>query len=58
MARCREVEIFNWVSTHIGLIASFVTSATVIIAAVMKTKNAIISSIDNMLDKKLNRFVS
>ena len=52
------MEIFNWVSTHIGLIASFVTSATVIIAAVVKTKNAIISSIDNMLDKKLNRFVS
>ena len=46
------LEILNWIQTHIGLIASLVTSATVIIVAVTKTKNAIISAVDKVIKGK------
>ena len=51
-------EAFNWITTHAGLVASCIGSVTAIIVAVTKTKNAIISSLEQILDDKLKRLIS
>ena len=47
------MEIINWLQSHIGLVATLITSTTIIISAFCKISKRVIMSIDKILDKKI-----
>ena len=47
------MEIINWLQSHIGLVATLITSTTIIISAFCKISKKVIVSIDKILDKKI-----
>ena len=47
------MEIINWLQSHIGLVATLITSTTIIISAFCKISKRVIMSIDEMLNKKI-----
>ena len=48
------INALNWIQTHLGLLASLITSTTVIIVSINKIGKIIITTLNNSLDKKLD----
>ncbi len=46
--------VFLWIQTHIGLLASLITSTTVIVVSIWKIGKFIVNSLNNSLNKALD----
>ena len=46
--------IFNWISTHLQLLATFITTTGIIVTAVYKVGKNIINTLNSSLEEKLD----